>query len=95
MRSGGQIRLQEIAYGGLAEKTQAKLKRIYEKQGKQRAGKRERCKRGKMGIPVPGTLLIRDRNGEPRYCDVIRKRWATHVRGEECDWVAATPTAEK
>jgi hypothetical protein len=27
----------------------------------------------------------------PAYCDVIRKRYATFVNGENCDWVAATP----
>jgi len=27
----------------------------------------------------------------PRYCDVIRKRYATFVNGEGVDWVAATP----
>lgn len=27
---------------------------------------------------------------DPRYCDVIRKRWAEHVHGEDCDWVALT-----
>jgi len=27
----------------------------------------------------------------PAYCDVIRKRYATFVNGEGCDWIAATP----
>ena len=29
----------------------------------------------------------------PAYCDVIRKRYATFVNGEGCDWIAATPPA--
>ena len=28
---------------------------------------------------------------DPKYCDVIRKRWAEHKYGEGCDWVAKTP----
>ena len=28
---------------------------------------------------------------DPKYCDVIRKRWAEHVHGEGCDWQALTP----
>ena len=29
---------------------------------------------------------------DPKYCDVIRKRWAEHKFGEGCDWAAKTPT---
>ncbi|MGN0880101.1 MAG: DNA modification methylase [Oligosphaeraceae bacterium] len=28
---------------------------------------------------------------DPRYCDVIRRRWAEFVHGEGCDWQALTP----
>lgn len=28
---------------------------------------------------------------EPRFCDVIRRRWAEHVHGAGCDWVSLTP----
>lgn len=28
---------------------------------------------------------------DPKYCDVIRKRWAEFVHGEGCDWHALTP----
>lgn len=28
---------------------------------------------------------------DPKYCDVIRKRWAEHVHGEGCDWENLTP----
>lgn len=28
---------------------------------------------------------------DPKYCDVIRKRWAEHVFGEGCDWEVKTP----
>lgn len=30
---------------------------------------------------------------DPKYCDVIRKRWAEYVHGEGCDWAALTPEA--
>jgi len=29
---------------------------------------------------------------DPRYCDVIRRRWAEFTQGENCDWQALTPT---
>jgi DNA modification methylase len=29
---------------------------------------------------------------DPRYCDMIRKRWAWQVHGKDCDWQAKTPT---
>ena len=28
---------------------------------------------------------------DPKYCDVIRRRWAEFVHGESCDWQALTP----
>jgi len=28
---------------------------------------------------------------DPKYCDVIRKRWAEFTAGEGCDWQALTP----
>jgi len=31
---------------------------------------------------------------DPKYCDVIRRRWAEHVHGEGCDWKALTPARE-
>ena len=30
---------------------------------------------------------------DPKYCDVIRRRWAEHCNGVGCDWVALTPKA--
>lgn len=32
---------------------------------------------------------------EPRFCDVIRRRWAEHVHGAGCDWEALTPSLEE
>lgn len=29
----------------------------------------------------------------PRYCDVIRRRWAETAHGEGCDWESLTPEA--
>lgn len=45
------------------------------------------------------TLIACERSGrvcrcvelDPKYCDVIRKRWAEFVHGEGCDWQALTP----
>lgn len=45
------------------------------------------------------TLLAAERTGrtawcielDPRYCDVIRRRWAEFVHGEGCDWISLTP----
>ena len=31
---------------------------------------------------------------DPKYCDVIRRRWAEHVHGEGCDWQKLTPSKE-
>ena len=47
------------------------------------------------------TLIACERTGrvcraielDPRYCDVIRKRWAEFVHGEGCDWQGLTPVA--
>jgi len=32
---------------------------------------------------------------DPRYCDVIRRRWAEFVHGEGCDWQSLTPAIEE
>ena len=32
---------------------------------------------------------------DPKYCDVIRKRWAEHKFGEGCDWQTKTPVIGK
>ena len=47
------------------------------------------------------TLIACERTGrvcrcvelDPKYCDVIRKRWAEFVHGEGCDWQSLTPVA--
>ena len=31
---------------------------------------------------------------DPKYADVIRKRWAEFKYGEECDWQALTPAVK-
>ena len=31
---------------------------------------------------------------DPKYCDVIRRRWAENVHGEGCDWQKLTPSKE-
>jgi site-specific DNA-methyltransferase (adenine-specific) len=45
------------------------------------------------------TLLAAEKTGrsarcmelDPRYCDVIRRRWAEFVHGVGCDWISLTP----
>jgi hypothetical protein len=32
---------------------------------------------------------------DPKYCDVIRRRWAEFRYGEGCDWQAKTPEIEQ
>ena len=47
------------------------------------------------------TLIACERTGrvcrcvelDPKYCDVIRRRWAEFVHGEGCDWQNLTPVA--
>ncbi|MBQ3808217.1 MAG: ParB N-terminal domain-containing protein [Kiritimatiellae bacterium] len=48
------------------------------------------------------TLIACERTGrvcrtvelDPKYCDVIRQRWAEFVHGEGCDWERLAPAAE-
>lgn len=35
--------------------------------------------------------LCRTMELDPKYCDVIRRRWAEFTHGEGCDWQALTP----
>ena len=35
--------------------------------------------------------LCRTMELDPKYCDVIRRRWAEFTRGEGCDWQSLTP----
>ena len=32
---------------------------------------------------------------DPKYCDVIRRRWAEFKHGEGCDWKTLTPAFEE
>ena len=32
---------------------------------------------------------------DPKYCDVIRRRWTEFTQGEGCDWQALTPAEGK
>ena len=60
-------------------------------------------KRGDVVLDTFGgsgsTLIACERTGrvckcvelDPKYCDVIRRRWAEFVHGEGCDWQKLTP----
>ncbi len=62
-------------------------------------------KRGDVVLDTFGgsgsTLIACERTGrvcrcvelDPKYCDVIRRRWAEFVHGEGCDWERLTPRA--
>ena len=62
------------------------------------------CKPGEIVLDLfggSGSTLIaceqtnrvnRSMEFDPKYADVIRKRWAEFVHGEGCDWQALTPT---
>ena len=63
-------------------------------------------KRGETVIDTFGgsgsTLIACEQTGrqcrimelDPKYCDVIRKRWAEFVHGEGCNWIEKTPPTE-
>ena len=57
-------RVQELAYGGLADDTKAELERIAEEDERQRQGARARRRKPKGTHPTPGTRLVREWNGQ-------------------------------
>ena len=59
-------RIQELAYGGLADETKAELERIAEEDERQRQGARAQRRKPKSTGPLPGTRLVREWNGQ-RY----------------------------
>ncbi len=64
-------RLQEIAYGGLSEKSRERLVAICEAQGM--PGKEKPRSKERRGAPVPGTKLIREYLGEWHEVVVLEK----------------------
>ena len=57
-------RIQELAYGGLADETKAELERIAEEDERQRQGARAERPRPKTTHPLAGTRLVREWNGQ-------------------------------
>ena len=58
-------RIQDLAYGGLSEETQAQLREIAE-------GHEQASKRSNKNGPVAGTRLVREWNGERHEVTVTR-----------------------
>ena len=57
-------RIQELAYGGLADETKAELERIAEEDEAKRHGARANRRKPKVTHPTPGTRLVREWNGQ-------------------------------
>ena len=57
-------RIQELAYGGLADETKAELERIAEEDEQRRHGARANRRKPKDTHPTPGTRLVREWNGQ-------------------------------
>ena len=62
MRKRLAYRIQELAWGGLAEETKVRMKQILKDAGYDELGRK--IKNGKSDQLLPGTMLIRDWNGE-------------------------------
>jgi len=57
-------RIQELAYGGLADETKAELERVAEEDEQQRQGAQAQRRKPKDTHPMAGTRLIREWNGQ-------------------------------
>lgn len=57
-------RIQELAYGGLADQTKAQLERIAEEDEARRQGAKAQRRKPKGTHPLAGTRLIREWNGQ-------------------------------
>jgi len=56
-------RIQELAYGGLSDRTKAELERIAERDERERKEKKSGGRKAKSTHPLPGTRLVRQWNG--------------------------------
>ncbi len=70
-------RIQEIAYGGLPEEVTARLNELLDEEGYDEIGVkilgRKPGKRNATGHPVPGTVLIREWDGERHEVTAMTK----------------------
>ena len=64
-------RIQEIAYGGLSENTKARLDEIASENGMDKMASLDRATPKKKGMPVIGTRLIREWNGNRYEATVV------------------------
>ncbi len=72
-------RIQELTYGGLSEETRAKMDRLLEEAGGDGTGPargERRPKQGRRELPVAGTRLIREWNGERHEVIVVQGGFA-------------------
>ena len=69
------VRLQELFFGGLSAKTRARMDKILEEEGFDEFGARpaKPVARRSRDLPVPGTRLMREWNGERYEVLVTRK----------------------
>jgi hypothetical protein len=71
-------RIQELAYGGLSESARATLKQVADEDAA--TARRPSSRKREMDLPVSGTRLIRDWNGEPHEVLVARDGFDYHGR---------------
>lgn len=65
-------RIQELAYGGLSEKARTQLRDAGKNDTDGQTSRMERRK-GKVGMPVPGTRLVREWKGRRYEVTVVRE----------------------
>ena len=70
-------RIQEIAYGGLPDEVSARLNQLLDEEGYDEIGVRRpggrSARRNGTGHPVPGTVLIREWDGERHEVTALQK----------------------
>ena len=74
-------RIQELAYGGLSDHTQAALEQVAEQNESQRKSARAQRRRPKKTHPLPGTRIVREWNGQRHEVTTIEGGFEYNGRG--------------